>query len=123
MEEADAIIFVVDGQVGLTSEDEALASMLRRTKKPVIVCVNKTDSFKNNFNAVEFYSLGFGEPIPVSSLHGMNTGDLLDAVIAELPRTQEEEEEMGIRDRIPGILGIDFAASFHVNHSYFNLIA
>lgn len=93
MEEADAIVFVVDGQVGLTTEDEALAVLLRRTKKPVIVCVNKTDNFVNNFNAVEFYSLGFGEPIAVSSLHGMNTGDLLDAVVKELPDTGEEFRE------------------------------
>lgn len=93
MEEADAIVFVVDGQVGLTAEDEALAVLLRRTKKPVIVCVNKTDNFVNNFNAVEFYSLGFGEPIAVSSLHGMNTGDLLDAVVKELPDTGEEFRE------------------------------
>ncbi len=93
MEEADAIVFVVDGQVGMTAEDEALAVLLRRTKKPVIVCVNKTDNFVNNFNAVEFYSLGFGEPIPVSSLHGMNTGDLLDAVVKELPDTEDEARE------------------------------
>ena len=93
MEEADAILFVVDGQVGLTSEDEALAALLRRRKKPVIVCVNKIDNFKNNFTAMEFYSLGFGEPIPVSSLHGMNTGDLLDAVVAVLPKQEEEPRE------------------------------
>lgn len=93
MSEADVIVFVVDGQVGLTAEDEALAVMLRRTKKPVIVAVNKTDSFKNNFDAVEFYSLGFGEPIPVSALHGMNTGDLMDAIVKKLPDEQGEAYE------------------------------
>ena len=90
MEEADLIVFVVDGKTGLTPEDKELALLLRKTKKPVLVCVNKTDNFVNNYNAVEFYSLGFGEPLPVSSLHGMNTGDLLDAIVEGLPKTPEE---------------------------------
>ena len=93
MEEADAIVFMVDGKSGLTPEDEDLALMLRKTKKPVIVCVNKIDNFTNNFDSVDFFSLGFDEPIPVSSLHGMNTGDLLDAIIDKLPDTSEEDRE------------------------------
>ena len=96
MEEADVIVYVVDGRTGLTPEDRELALLLRRTKKPIIVCVNKTDNFVNNFNAMEFYSLGFGEPIPVSSLHGMNTGDLLDAIVQALPASAEEHREPDI---------------------------
>ncbi|MCL2122431.1 MAG: ribosome biogenesis GTPase Der [Clostridiales bacterium] len=96
MEEADVIVYVVDGRTGLTPEDRELALLLRRTKKPIIVCVNKTDQFVNNFNALEFYSLGFGEPIPVSSLHGMNTGDLLDAIVQALPMNEEEHREPDI---------------------------
>jgi GTP-binding protein len=93
MEEADLIIFVVDGKVGLTPEDEELALLLRKTKKPVIVCVNKIDNFVNNFDSVDFFSLGFGDPVPVSSLHGINTGDLLDEVIRALPKAEEENRE------------------------------
>ena len=93
MEEADLIVFVVDGKAGLSPEDEDLAIMLKRTKKPVIVCVNKTDNFVNNFDSVEFFRLGFGEPIPVSSLHGMNTGDLLDAIVDQLPALSGEDRE------------------------------
>ena len=96
MEEADVIVFVVDGKSGLSPEDGELAVLLRKTKKPVIVCVNKTDNFVNNFDSVDFYSLGFGEPIPVSSLHGMNTGDLLDAIVGALPGSVEENREPDI---------------------------
>ena len=96
MEEADLILFVVDGKVGLTPEDEELALLLRKTKKPVILCVNKIDRFVNNFDAVDFYSLGLGDPMPVSSLHGMNTGDLLDAIVCALPATAEAEAEPDI---------------------------
>jgi GTP-binding protein len=96
MEEADVIVFVTDGQVGLTAEDEALAGFLRRTRKPVIVCVNKIDNFVNNFSDAEFYRLGFGETVPVSSLHGMNTGDLLDAIVKELPETKEDTRETDV---------------------------
>jgi GTP-binding protein len=96
MNEADEIVFVVDGQVGLTAEDEALANLLRRTKKPVVVAVNKTDNFVDNFGPIEFYSLGFGEPIPVSALHGMNTGDLMDAIVENLPNEESESYEPDI---------------------------
>ncbi|MDR0469179.1 MAG: ribosome biogenesis GTPase Der, partial [Peptococcaceae bacterium] len=93
MEEADVIVFVVDGKAGLSPEDDDLALLLRRTQKPVILCVNKTDNFVNNFDSVEFFELGLGEPIPVSSLHGMNTGDLLDVILDMLPKTAEEDRE------------------------------
>jgi GTP-binding protein len=93
MEEADVIVFVVDGKAGLSPEDDDLALLLRRTQKPVILCVNKTDNFVNNFDSVDFFELGLGEPIPVSSLHGMNTGDLLDAILEKLPQAPEEDRE------------------------------
>ncbi|MCL1805667.1 MAG: ribosome biogenesis GTPase Der [Clostridiales bacterium] len=93
MEEADVIVFVVDGKAGLSPEDEDLALLLRKTMKPVIVCVNKTDNFVNNFDSVDFFSLGFDDPIPVSSLHGMNTGDLMDAIVDKLPEVPEEDRE------------------------------
>jgi len=93
MEEADVIVFVVDGKAGLSPEDEDLALMLRRTKKPVIVCVNKIENFVNNFDSVDFYSLGFDDPIPVSALHGMNTGDLMDLIVDKLPVIREEDRE------------------------------
>ena len=96
MEQADLIVFVVDGKTGLTPEDEELALLLRKTRKPVVVCVNKIDVFVDNFDSVDFYRLGLGEPIPVSSLHGMNTGDLLDAIVDRLPVSGEEGGEPDI---------------------------
>jgi GTP-binding protein len=93
MEEADVVVFMVDGRAGLFPEDEDLALMLRKTKKPVIVCANKIDNFVNNFDSVDFFSLGFDDPIPVSSLHGMNTGDLMDAIFDKLPDSSEDDRE------------------------------
>ncbi|MCL1849629.1 MAG: ribosome biogenesis GTPase Der [Clostridiales bacterium] len=96
MREADLIVFMVDGKTGLTPEDEELAQLLRKTHKPVIVCVNKVDHFVDNYDAVDFYRLGLGDPIAVSSLHGMNTGDLLDAVVDGLPVIVTESNEPDI---------------------------
>jgi len=91
MEESDVIIFVVDSRTGITGDDMEVASILRKTEKPVILCVNKIDNFRDLSPIYEFYNLGLGEPIPVSSLHGMNIGDLLDAVIEHFPEQNEEE--------------------------------
>jgi GTP-binding protein len=93
IEEAQVIIFVVDKHSGVTSDDEDVASMLRKCGKPVILAVNKFDSFQDMTPLYDFYSLGLGEPIPISSLHGMNTGDLLDEVVKHLPRYEEEDLE------------------------------
>lgn len=90
-EEADAIIFVVDGTVGVTDEDEEVARILRRTKKPVFLVVNKLDNPDSDGAIWEFYSLGVGEPRPVSAVHGHGTGDLLDDVIAVLPEDEEPD--------------------------------
>lgn len=90
--EAEVIVFLVDGEAGLTSADQDVATLLRRTDKPVLLAVNKADNQKRRGEAVEFYALGLGDPIPVSALHGTGTGDLLDAIVAGLPPTEEADE-------------------------------
>lgn len=90
--EADAIIFMVDVESGMTPMDEDVAMLLRKVEKPVLVAVNKVDNSKRLENAVEFYSLGLGEYFPIASTSGSGTGELLDALIEALPETPEEEE-------------------------------
>jgi GTPase len=90
IDEADAIIFMVDGRDGLTSADAEVAEVLRRTNKPVILAANKADSPERQFDAVEFYALGLGEPIAMSAYHGIGTGDVLDAVTARLPELDDQ---------------------------------
>jgi len=92
IEEADAIIFIVDVESGVTSMDEEVANLLRRVDKPVLLAVNKVDNNKRLANAVEFYSLGLGDYFPIASTNGSGTGDLLDALIEALPEIEEEEE-------------------------------
>lgn len=91
--EAEVIVFLVDGDAGITTTDEDIANLLRRAEKPVLLAVNKADNKKRRDEAVEFYALGLGNPIPVSALHGTGTGDLLDAIIESLPDTAFEEED------------------------------
>ncbi|MBQ6808239.1 MAG: ribosome biogenesis GTPase Der [Firmicutes bacterium] len=96
IEEAQVIIFVVDMQAGLTSDDEDVAELLRRSGKPIVLAANKTDDFtspESMLPVYDFYALGLGEPIPVSAAHALNIGDLLDAVIQYLPRAEETEAE------------------------------
>ncbi|QYA25271.1 ribosome biogenesis GTPase Der [Gramella sp. MT6] len=92
IDEADAIIFMVDVEDGVTSMDEEVANLLRKVNKPVLLAVNKVDNNKRLANAVEFYSLGLGEYFPIASTNGSGTGDLLDALIEALPEIEEEEE-------------------------------
>ena len=93
-EEAAVILFVVDGTTGVTDEDESVARMLKRVKAPVFLLVNKLDNPDRELDSLwEFYSLGAGEPIPVSALHGHGTGDLLDDVVALFPPEDEVEED------------------------------
>jgi GTPase len=98
IEEADVIVFMVDARSGITAADEEVADMLRRTQKPVILAANKADNARLRQDAVEFYSLGIGEPIVLSSIQGTGTGDLLDLIVDALPpeeeQTEEEEEEI-----------------------------
>ncbi len=90
IEESDVIIFVVDGKTGITPDDEAVAQLLRKSKKPVVLAVNKIENFHKQAEVFDFYQLGLGDPIPVSAIHGMNTGDLLDAVVEKFPVEAEE---------------------------------
>ncbi len=91
---ADVIVFVTDIHTGVTAADSEIASMLQRSKKPVVLAVNKMDSTGlPDPGLYEFYSLGLGEPIAVSAVHGHGTGDLLDACVAAFPPEEEEEEE------------------------------
>ncbi len=89
VEEADAIIFVVDGRAGVTLEDENVAKFLRGSKKPIILAVNKIDGINLEQEAFEFYKLGLGEPIGISASNALNLGDLLDAVIKNLPEDEK----------------------------------
>ena len=92
IEEADVVIFVVDGRTGPTAEDELIAKSLRQAPKTVILAVNKVENFPGfTAQSYEYYSLGLGDPIGVSAAHGLNTGDLLDVVAASLPAQSEEE--------------------------------
>ncbi|WP_322801504.1 ribosome biogenesis GTPase Der [Thermoflexus sp.] len=100
--EADVLVLVVDVQAGLTAADEAVAEILRRTRKPVLVAANKADNETLRGAAVEFYRLGLGEVYPISALHGTGIGELLDAIVAALPGLAEVEEEEGIRIAIVG---------------------
>ena len=92
VEEADVVLFLVDVQNGVTDLDEQVASILRRSKTPVILVSNKTDNYDLQYNSAEFYSLGLGDPICVSALTGSGTGDLLDMVIDKLPAPTPDEE-------------------------------
>ena len=92
IEEADAIIFMVDVESGVTSMDEEVANLLRRVNKPVLLAVNKVDNNKRLANAVEFYSLGLGDYFPIASTNGSGTGDLLDALIEALPEVEDDDE-------------------------------
>lgn len=93
IEEADAILFIVDGKVGLTSADEAVAIILRNTRKPVIVVVNKVDNMQKANEIYEFYNLGLGDPIAISAANALNIGDLLDEVVKCLPNEEIIEED------------------------------
>ncbi len=89
MDEADVIIFLADCRSGVTNDDSYIAKLLYKTKKPIILAINKVDDQKFKDNIYEFYSLGFGDPIPVSSSHGIGTGNLLDKIIENLPQKVE----------------------------------
>lgn len=98
IEQADVILFVVDAMNGVTDLDDHVAEILRKSKKPVILVANKVDSNDWLYNVPEFYSLGLGDPYPVSAVSGYGTGDLLDDVVKKFPEKEEEEEQL---DDIP----------------------
>ncbi len=96
IEEADVIVFMVDARSGITGADEEVADLLRRTDKPVILAANKADNATRRMDAVEFYTLGLGEPIVISSIQGTGTGDLLDCIVEELPPAEAMEEDESV---------------------------
>ena len=91
MTEADVIVFVVSAKEGITDADEYVAKILYRTHKPVILAVNKVDNPEMRSAIYDFYALGLGDPYPVSSAHGIGTGDVLDAIVDNLPTEAQEE--------------------------------
>ena len=93
IEEADVIVFVTDGKLGVTNDDRAVARILNKSKKKVILAVNKIDGGANIADAQEFYSLGLGHPMVVSGAHGIGLGDLMNEIIKFLPDVEEKKEE------------------------------
>ncbi|MGG7176057.1 ribosome biogenesis GTPase Der [Clostridium paraputrificum] len=93
IETADVIVFIVDGKEGVTPADEEVANMLRKSKKPVVLVVNKVDSLKEEDNAWEFYNLGIGDPITISATQGLALGDMLDRVVEHFDRMDAEDED------------------------------
>ena len=109
--EADAVLFVNDGEAGVTSPDLEVATILRRSQKkledgtfwpPIFVVVNKCENEERRNAAAEFYELGLGDPIAISAVHGTSTGDLLDLLVASFPEQAEEEEDESIKIAIVG---------------------
>lgn len=95
MAEADVLLFVLDARSGLLPSDQEVADVLRRSQKPVIVVANKVDGAAGGEAIAEFFSLGLGEPLPVSAEHGRGVGDLLDAVVALFPEEEAGDESVG----------------------------
>ena len=93
IDEADIIVFVVDGREGLTTADEEVANILRSSKKPIIIAVNKVDSTKLEMNVYEFYNMGLGEPIGISASNALNLGDLLDKIVESFPDNIDETND------------------------------
>jgi GTP-binding protein len=102
MDEADVILFVVDGKVGLTDSDYYIAKLLYKTEKPVILAVNKIDDINQAANIYEFYALGFSDPIATSAQHGIGIGDLLDKVVSHMTEEEETYDENIIRFCVVG---------------------
>jgi GTP-binding protein len=102
IDEADVIIFMVDTKAGMTAGDHEVADLLRRTDKPTILVANKIDNINRKDMAVEFYELGLGDPMAMSSYHGVGTGDLLDRIVENLPHFEEEPDIAGPKFAIVG---------------------
>jgi GTP-binding protein len=102
IEEADVVVLLVDAVDGLTPADEDVADVLRRSNKPVLVAANKAENEARRQAAFEFYALGLGEVYPISALHGLGVGDLLDEVVRSLPVVEEEEEPEAVKIALVG---------------------
>ena len=102
IEEADIILFVVNGREGVTKEDLFVARLLQKSRKPIVLAVNKIDDQKFKDNIYDFYSLGIGDPIAVSGSHGIGIGDVLEEIIHQLPAVDEKKEDDVIRFSVIG---------------------
>jgi len=102
IDEADVIVFVVSAKEGLTEADERIAKILYRSKKPVVLAVNKVDNVEMRSEIYDFYALGFGEPYPISGTHRTGVGDLLDQVVSEFPETDGVTDDDKIRFSLIG---------------------
>ncbi|MBS5478247.1 MAG: ribosome biogenesis GTPase Der, partial [Coriobacteriia bacterium] len=100
--EADVVIFIVDSKTGITHEDSVVADILKKSKRPVLLAVNKCDSIKQDAYAYEFYGLGVGDPRPISATQGNGVGDLLDEVVALLPDFEDDDTDDMVRVAIVG---------------------
>ncbi|MGX4644996.1 MULTISPECIES: ribosome biogenesis GTPase Der [Holzapfeliella] len=102
IEEADVIIFIADVKTHLTHDDETIAQILYRADKPVILAINKADNPEQRQDIYDFYSLGLGDPYPISGSQGTGLGDLLDEVVKKLPKDEDQEEDKSIRFSLIG---------------------
>jgi GTP-binding protein len=102
IEEADAVVFVVDAETGLTPLDWEIANILRKSRKPIHLTVNKIDSVKREIDANEFFELGLGEPLSISALGGRQIGDFLDAITARFSNQEEVEDQTRLRLAVIG---------------------
>jgi GTP-binding protein len=102
---ADAVLFVTDAVVGVTDADDAVAAVLRRSGKPVVLAANKVDDAPAETGVHSLWSLGLGEPVPVSALHGRGSGDLLDAVLGALPEAPEDRDDAEAGPRRVALIG------------------
>lgn len=100
IDEADLVLFMVEAATGITDYDAEIADVLRRSRKPVILCVNKVDTGEKMYDAYQFYGLGLGELYSISAANGSGTGDLLDAVVAALPAEENAEDPYADLPRI-----------------------
>lgn len=103
IEEADELVFMVDVETGITDLDMAMADLLRKQSKPVHLVVNKVDNVQRQGDTYEFYGLGLGDPITISSVSGSGTGELMDAIVASLPNEDTTEEQLEIAEGLPRI--------------------
>ncbi len=102
IEEADVIVFVTDGKVGISKDDRIVAKMLYKSNKPIILAVNKIDNLDMIHSLGDFYALGLGEPLPVSGEHGIGIGDLLDKIVNKLPKKEDKTYDDAITFSIIG---------------------
>ncbi|MEJ6348389.1 ribosome biogenesis GTPase Der [Holzapfeliella sp. He02] len=102
IEEADVIIFIADVKTHMTHDDETIAQILYRADKPVILAINKADNPEQRQDIYDFYSLGLGDPYPISGSQGTGIGDLLDEVVKKLPKDEDQEEDQSIRFSLIG---------------------